>query len=233
MVCAVVLPSRLRSLNRAFGIESVIEMHRFLGVVTGVLVLAAPGLRGGRRPGQHWRCSNFPRRPGGPRAAIARPSALIAIVLLAVLKRRFDLSATSSGGGRTSRSPSRCWSSLGGAHLLLDQTDRRAGDRLAATSLFVAVVLVIFGYRWAWRSSSRPVDRVPRPRGAAGERHGRHAWCWSRGGRPAVRPSPGRSRRASSPGSGSTARSTGRGTPVHHRLERARRDDPVHDPPRR
>src|SRR5688500_11673563 len=34
LVCAAVLPSRLRSLNRAFGIESVIDLHRFFGVAT-------------------------------------------------------------------------------------------------------------------------------------------------------------------------------------------------------
>src|ERR1700754_503663 len=40
LVCAAVLPSRLRSLNRALGIESVIDLHRFLGVIGGTLVLA-------------------------------------------------------------------------------------------------------------------------------------------------------------------------------------------------
>ncbi len=40
LVCAAVVPSRIRSLNRAFGIESVIEVHRFLGISAAVLVLA-------------------------------------------------------------------------------------------------------------------------------------------------------------------------------------------------
>ena len=40
LVCAAVLPSRVRSLNQAFGIESVIEVHRFLGVITASLVFA-------------------------------------------------------------------------------------------------------------------------------------------------------------------------------------------------
>lgn len=39
LVCAAVVPSRIRGLNRAFGIESVIEVHRFLGVSTAVLTL--------------------------------------------------------------------------------------------------------------------------------------------------------------------------------------------------
>src|SRR6476661_2380391 len=39
LVCAAVLPSRVRSLTRAFGIEDVIDVHRFLGVASAVLVL--------------------------------------------------------------------------------------------------------------------------------------------------------------------------------------------------
>ena len=34
LVCAVVLPSRLRSLTRAFGIESALQNHRVLGLST-------------------------------------------------------------------------------------------------------------------------------------------------------------------------------------------------------
>jgi 3-phenylpropionate/trans-cinnamate dioxygenase ferredoxin reductase subunit len=40
LVCAAVLPSRIRSLNRVFGIESVMECHRFLGTAAAVLTLA-------------------------------------------------------------------------------------------------------------------------------------------------------------------------------------------------
>lgn len=40
MVAAAVLPSRVRSLTRAFGIEGVLEVHRSLGVMAGSLVLA-------------------------------------------------------------------------------------------------------------------------------------------------------------------------------------------------
>lgn len=39
MVCAAVLPSRVRSLSRAFGIEGILEVHRSLGVLAAVLVL--------------------------------------------------------------------------------------------------------------------------------------------------------------------------------------------------
>ncbi len=39
MVCAAVLPSRVRSLTRAFGIEGILEVHRSLGVLAAALVL--------------------------------------------------------------------------------------------------------------------------------------------------------------------------------------------------
>lgn len=40
LVCTVVLPSRLRSLTRAFGIEAVLRNHRTLGLATALSVLA-------------------------------------------------------------------------------------------------------------------------------------------------------------------------------------------------
>jgi predicted ferric reductase len=39
MVCAAVLPSRVRSLSRAFGIEGILDVHRSLGVLAAGLVL--------------------------------------------------------------------------------------------------------------------------------------------------------------------------------------------------
>ncbi|MGH3936998.1 MAG: ferredoxin reductase family protein [Pseudonocardiaceae bacterium] len=38
LVCAAVLPSRLRSLTRTFGIDGVLSVHRFAGLVVAVLV---------------------------------------------------------------------------------------------------------------------------------------------------------------------------------------------------
>jgi hypothetical protein len=40
LVCTVVLPSRLRSLTKAFGIEAVLRSHRLLGLCTVLMVLA-------------------------------------------------------------------------------------------------------------------------------------------------------------------------------------------------
>jgi predicted ferric reductase len=40
LVCAAVLPSRVRSLTRAFGIEGILEVHRSLGALAAALVLA-------------------------------------------------------------------------------------------------------------------------------------------------------------------------------------------------
>ncbi|MGH3964547.1 MAG: hypothetical protein ACRDRY_15040, partial [Pseudonocardiaceae bacterium] len=38
LACAVVLPSRLRSLTRTFGIDGVLGLHRFVGLFVTVLV---------------------------------------------------------------------------------------------------------------------------------------------------------------------------------------------------
>lgn len=39
LVCAAVLPSRVRSLTRAFGIEGILEVHRSLGVLAAALIV--------------------------------------------------------------------------------------------------------------------------------------------------------------------------------------------------
>ena len=40
LVCTVILPSRLRSLTRAFGIETVLKTHRVLGLATVLATVA-------------------------------------------------------------------------------------------------------------------------------------------------------------------------------------------------
>ncbi len=130
--------------------------------------------------------------------------ALIGLVLLAVLKRRLNVSYELWR-----------WSHLvlavavlvfSAAHVyLLDKTVREPAIA-SLYVLFIATLLVIFGYRWAWRSWFDPsteflVREVRRENATVStlvlepRQQGRRS-----------RPSPGRSRRASSPGSGSTAR---------------------------
>ena len=153
LAAAVVLPSRLRSLNRAFGIESVMEVHRFLGVATVVLVLvhlacvvaadpkavALLDLTRGRRPAQ---------------AAVA---ATVALLLLAVL-----------GATRTHlRLRYEAWRWLhvglaGAAFLfavlhtwLLDHAVRVPAVH-AALLVVVGGVLAVLVHRWVWRGLLDP-----------------------------------------------------------------------------
>ncbi len=153
LVCAAVLPSRIRSLNRAFGIEGVIEVHRFLGVVTSVLVLAHLACVVAADPA-NVALLDVVVADRAPRAAVGATAALVALVVLAVLRRRASLTYELWR-----------WTHLGLAiavlvlsalHVLwLDQLvlDPIMGPLL---TLLVAIVLVVFGYRWAWRTLYDP-----------------------------------------------------------------------------
>lgn len=90
LVCAAVLPSRIRSLNRAFGIESVVEVHRFLGVVSGVLVLAHLACVVAADPANVWLLTLPAGRPA-PQAATAATVALLALIALALFRKRLGL----------------------------------------------------------------------------------------------------------------------------------------------
>jgi predicted ferric reductase len=149
LVCTVILPSRLRSLNRAFGIESVIEIHRFLGVASAILVLAHLACVVAANPA-NMMLFNWPIAPGRARAAVLATVALIGLVLLAIMKRRLQLSYELWR-----------WSHLAlavavlifsAAHVYLLNKTVREPAIASLYVLFVAALLVIFGYRWAWRS---------------------------------------------------------------------------------
>jgi predicted ferric reductase len=148
LVCAAVLPSRLRSLNRAFGIESVIDLHRFLGVIGGTLVLAHLACVVAEDPA-NITLLNFPQAPGRAQGAVVATLAVVAIVVLAALRRQAGLSYA-------------VWKVshivLAGAVLvgaavhvyLLNQlvTDSFFGSLFGLMALFVVGVAL---YRWVWR----------------------------------------------------------------------------------
>jgi 3-phenylpropionate/trans-cinnamate dioxygenase ferredoxin reductase subunit len=149
LVCAVILPSRLRSLNRAFGIESVIELHRFLGVICAIMVLTHLACVIAANPA-NVALLNFGLGVKRAQAATAATIALIALVLLAVFKRRLKLSYELWR-----------WTHLAlaiavivfsGLHIWwLDKLVRDPAMG-ALMALMAAVVVGIFGYRWTWRS---------------------------------------------------------------------------------
>jgi predicted ferric reductase len=148
LVSAAVLPSRLRSLNRAFGIESVIDIHRFLGVVTATLVFVHLACVVAANPA-NVALLNFETAPARARAAVGATVALAALVALVAMKGRTGL-----------RYELWRWLhvALAVAVITLSALHVWWLDHLVAMpatgtvfGLLAAIVIGIFGYRWAWR----------------------------------------------------------------------------------
>jgi 3-phenylpropionate/trans-cinnamate dioxygenase ferredoxin reductase subunit len=149
MVCVVVLPSRIRSLNRAFGIENVIDLHRFLGIVTASLVLLHLACVVAADP-TNTALLNFAEAPGRAQNATIATLGLVAIVLLAILRRKFDLSYEFWRTTHIGLAVIILFTSA--MHIvLLNQLMNDPTFALVLTLLAVAVVLV-FAYRWIWRN---------------------------------------------------------------------------------
>jgi 3-phenylpropionate/trans-cinnamate dioxygenase ferredoxin reductase subunit len=153
LVCAAVLPSRLRSLNRAFGIESVIDLHRFLGVVTTALVFAHLACVVAADP-RNVALLDLAKAPGRAQAATGATIALVALAALALLRRQARLSYELWRASHIAfASAALVFSAM---HVwLLDQLVRDATIG-ALLMVMAALVIGIFGYRWAWRSMFDP-----------------------------------------------------------------------------
>jgi predicted ferric reductase len=148
LVCAAVLPSRVRSLNRALGIESVIDLHRFLGVVTAALVFAHLACVVAADPA-NVTLLDFTTAPGRAQAATVSTLALVALAALTVLRNRARLSYELWKWSHVTLAATVL--TFAGLHvLLLDQLVRDAviGSMLA---LFAVVLAIVFGHRWVWR----------------------------------------------------------------------------------
>ena len=89
LVCAAVLPSRVRSLTRAFGIEDVIDIHRFLGVFSGVLVLLHLACVIATNPAQVALLDQGLNGPPAKAASVAT-AALVMLVVLSATRRRLN-----------------------------------------------------------------------------------------------------------------------------------------------
>jgi predicted ferric reductase len=147
-VCAVVLPSRLRSLNRAFGIESVIELHKFLGIISTSLTLIHLACVVAEDPTQV-ALLNFPQAPTRAQGAAVATYAAAALVLLTLWRRKVGLSYSVwkvshvlLAGAVLAGSAVHVW--------FLDQlvNDDLIGPMFGLIALFV---LVVAFYRWVWR----------------------------------------------------------------------------------
>lgn len=91
MVCAVVLPSRLRSLTNAFGIERVLRSHRWMGLLTLNLVLVHLALVIADRPANIMLLNPFVAPPRA-RAATGATVGLVLLCLFALARRRVHAS---------------------------------------------------------------------------------------------------------------------------------------------
>jgi predicted ferric reductase len=153
LVCAAVLPSRLRSLNRAFGIESVIDLHRFLGVVTAALVFAHLACVVATKPA-NITLLDLTSAPGRAKAATVATLALVGLAVLAVLRNQARLSYELWKWSHVALAVTALVSA--GLHVwLLNQlvNDAVIG---AMYALLVVVLVVVFGHRWVWRPMVDP-----------------------------------------------------------------------------
>ena len=89
LVCAAVLPSRVRSLTRAFGIEDVLDVHRFVGVASAVLVLSHLACVLAMNPAQVALLDPALNGPPAKAASVAT-AALVMLVVLAAARRRLN-----------------------------------------------------------------------------------------------------------------------------------------------
>ncbi|OLT10363.1 hypothetical protein BJF78_29100 [Pseudonocardia sp. CNS-139] len=153
LVCAAVLPSRLRSLNRAFGIESVIELHRYLGVVTTALVFAHLACVVAADP-RNIALLDLTRAPLRAQAATGATVALVALAALALLRRQARLSYEVWRASHIAFATAALV--FAAVHVL--GLGQLVTDTVFATlfALMALLVLMVFGYRWAWRTWGDP-----------------------------------------------------------------------------
>lgn len=153
LVCAAVLPSRLRSLTRAFGIEGVLDVHRFLGCATAVLTLLHLACVVAADPAKVT-LLDFGHAGPAARSATVATLALLGCIGLAMFRARvlrpYEVWR---------------WTHIGLAavvvtfsalhvwlldHLVADPT------MYAVLAVLAGLVLAVMGYRWVWRTMLDP-----------------------------------------------------------------------------
>ncbi|MGH3719711.1 MAG: ferredoxin reductase family protein [Pseudonocardiaceae bacterium] len=147
LVCAVVLPSRLRSLTRTLGIDGVIGIHRFVGLAVTLLVGLHVVLVLAANPANVV-LFDVLHAPNRARAALGATAALGALIALTVLRKRLQhryevwrwVHVALAGAVLV----------LSGLHIWwLNHLVRDAAMR----ALFIVLasgVLVVLAYRWLW-----------------------------------------------------------------------------------
>ncbi|HWR47759.1 MAG TPA: ferric reductase-like transmembrane domain-containing protein [Pseudonocardiaceae bacterium] len=147
LVCAVVLPSRVRSLTRTLGIDGVLGIHRFVGLAVTLLVGLHIILVLAAKPG-NVALFDILHAPNRARAAVGATVALAALVALTVLRRRlrqryevWRWAHLALAGSVLILSALHIWWLN---HLVRDTAMRALFTVLAVTALGV------LGYRWLW-----------------------------------------------------------------------------------
>ncbi|MGH3842231.1 MAG: ferredoxin reductase family protein [Pseudonocardiaceae bacterium] len=147
LVCAVVLPSRLRSLTRTLGIDGVMGIHRFIGLAVTLLVALHIVLVVVANPA-NLALFDVVHAPNRARTALGATVALGALIALTVLRRRL--------GHRYE-----VWRwvhlALAGSVLLLSALHVwwlnhlvRDASMRALLIVLALGVLGVLGYRWLW-----------------------------------------------------------------------------------
>jgi len=153
LVCAVVLPSRVRSLTRTLGIDGVLAIHRFVGVAVTLLVALHIVLIFAAHPANVALLDAL-HAPNRARAGVGATVALGALIALTVLRRRL-------------RHRYEVWRwvhlALAGSVLVLTALHIWWLNHLirdpAMRSLFTALALSllgVLGHRWLWLPAFGP-----------------------------------------------------------------------------
>ncbi|WP_214368378.1 ferric reductase-like transmembrane domain-containing protein [Pseudonocardia sp. H11422] len=155
LICTAALPSRMRSLTRAFGIENVIGIHRYLGILTAVLIATHLAFVVAADPAKVALLNVFTAPPRA-QAAVAASLALAALVPLTARRERLGL-------------PYETWrwlhlvlatAVLGFSALHVWWLEHLVLDAVVGPVLILLGVLLVgvFTMRWVWRSLLDPAS---------------------------------------------------------------------------
>ncbi len=147
LVCAVVLPSRLRSLTRTFGIDGVLGIHRFVGLAVTLLVGLHIVLVVMANPA-NLALFDAVHAPNRARAALGATVALGALIALTLLRKRLRHRYEVWRWAHLALAGSALV--LSGLHIWwLNHLIRDATMRILFIGLTLGL-LGVLGYRWLW-----------------------------------------------------------------------------------
>jgi 3-phenylpropionate/trans-cinnamate dioxygenase ferredoxin reductase subunit len=153
LVCATILPSRLRSITRAFGIESVLDVHRFLGSSAAILTLLHLACVVAADPAKVALLDITHAGPA-PLAATASTVAMLTLIVLAMLRARLGLAYEAFR-----------WSHVGlaaasivfaGLHVWFLNKLVTYPVMDGMFTAIAALLIAVLGYRWIWRTMLDP-----------------------------------------------------------------------------